>query len=217
MSFIDNLKNRLKNNGVSDEDAETKAIDAVVKFAVSEEKPKVEAPVVVNFAETAEFKAMQNVIDAQTAQFAAMNETIASLKQSNEAITAKSKETEVQAKFSADSAEIDALAKSGKITPAEGESFKTLAKDHPAAFATILPTLQAKSVLAQFSDVAAKKTFKPMAGSPSAELESLTKARMAETKETYKVAFAAVASENVGLVNAQHAIHMGNISNGVEN
>ena len=213
-----NLKERLvayfKGKGVSDEDAELEATVALSESAKVEASATPAAP--ASFAASAEFKAMQDTINAQTAMFASLNSTIEDLKKANAEVVAKSDEEKALAKFASDSVEIDALSKSGKITPAEAAAYKEMAKEHVAAFASILPSLQARPVLAQFSNLSTK-TIKPVSGSPEAQLQALTKERMAQTKETYTACFKAVCEENKELAAASSDAQANRVrSNGVE-
>ncbi len=101
------------------------------------------------------------------------------------------------------SSAINDLVRQGKITAGEGEQWRAVAADHPAAFAAVLSTLQARQVLPQFAERPTRRiTSDPE--EPAGKLIALSKERSAQTGERYDTAFSKVCRDNPELA-AAHA------------
>lgn len=121
-----------------------------------------------------------------------------------EALAARksSEEAEKAARLERNERAIEALKSSFKITPAAGDELAKLAANNPDAFEAALPCFEALEphpTLSSGVSGAAQRQKLEGGGSPDADadtLHNLTLARMKETKETYKTAFAVVCREN---------------------
>jgi hypothetical protein len=95
------------------------------------------------------------------------------------------------------------LVKQGKITAGEGEQWREVAGEHPAAFTAVLATLQARQPLPQFTERVTRR-ISPDPEEPAGKLIALSKERSAQTGERYDTAFSKVCRENPELA-AAHA------------
>ena len=98
---------------------------------------------------------------------------------------------------------INDLVKQGKITAGEGEQWREVAAEHPAAFAAVLSTLQARQILPQFTEHTVRR-ISPNPEEPAGKLIALSKERSAQTGERYDSAFSKVCRDNPELA-AAHA------------
>jgi hypothetical protein len=98
---------------------------------------------------------------------------------------------------------INDLVKQGRITSGEGEQWREVAAEHPAAFSAVLATLQARQPLPQFTERPVRR-ISPDPEEPAGKLIALSKERSAQTGERYDTAFSKVCRENPELA-AAHA------------
>ena len=121
------------------------------------------------------------------------------VKAAREALTAQ----HTAAQFTTDTAAIETLVREFKLTPAEADGFKTVAKDTPAAFAAVLPVLQARPALPQL--VSKDKTVSAGNTADATKLHEMARKRAGEDKVEYHVAFSAVCRENPDLAESVRA------------
>jgi len=201
-----------KGKGASDAEADTQAKEAAAALIPAVEVPPTNQE--VKFSESAEYRAIMSRLNAQENENTALKTKLGTVelqletKSETIAMLAKSKEEDAAlAKFQANVTEVTGLARAGKITPAEVKTYTTLAKEHPAAFATVLPDLQARPVLVQFADLTKTTRMEGMPDEPAEDLHKKTLAYMQEHKDVgYKAAFLAVNKENKNLATASYAV-----------
>jgi hypothetical protein len=143
----------------------------------------------LRFSGSPEFRQMTEMLKEQASVISTLQEQFA-----NE----QEKATSVS-HFSA----ITDLVRQGKITAGEGEQWREVASEHPAAFAAVLSTLQARQPLAQFTERSTRR-ISPNPEEPAAKLIALSKERSVQTGERYDTAFSKVCRDNPELA-AAHA------------
>ena len=98
---------------------------------------------------------------------------------------------------------ISNLVRQGKITAGEAEQWREVADAHPAAFAAMLTTLQARQTLPQFNERSTRR-IAPDPEEPAGKLIALSRERSEKTGERYDTAFSKVCRDNPVLA-AAHA------------
>jgi hypothetical protein len=143
----------------------------------------------LQFKNTPEFRQMSDTLKEQAAVIAALRAQFA------EEQTRAAQESHLSA--------ISELTRQGKITAGEGAQWREVAANHPAAFAAVLTTLQARQPLPQFTERPTRR-ITPDPEDPAGKLIALSRERTAQTGERYDTAFSKVCRDNPELA-AAHA------------
>lgn len=135
MSFLEGLKALFRRAGVPEDEIAT---------ALNHAPPEKMQTAPADFSQHPEVVAMKRQIEEQKTLIHAQSEQVT-------AMLASQQEDRKLAQFKQDSVSVATLKRERKLTPAEADAYLTLAQDNPAAFAAILPLLQNREPLAQFS------------------------------------------------------------------
>jgi signal peptide peptidase SppA len=133
-------------------------------------------------------KAMQATAEAQTAQLKALQEQLAAV--------------EAQRLFERDCEAIMGLVRQARMTPAQAEGWKDVARTNHAAFEAALPQLKTSPVLTQLRT--APSNIRPVNGSPGEQLAKLAAQMAKETGRPLAECAVAVAHQHPDLAQAHH-------------
>ena len=125
---------------------------------------------------------------ADAARFAQMEAELARLREE----ARQAQDTQNAARFTQDAQAIEILVRGGQMTPAEADAWEQIARDKPAAFAVVLPALQARPRLPHVSGVVVRASQSHDAD----RLETLTRQRMRDRGLEHAQAFREVCGEN---------------------
>ncbi len=128
---------------------------------------------------------------APAAQFARMEAELTRLRE--EARRAQDAQNEVR--FAGDAQAIETLVRGGRMTPAEADAWRQIARDKPAAFAIVLPALHARPRLPHLGGA----TVRAGQAHDADRLETLTRQRMREKELDHAQAFREICGENKDL------------------
>ena len=128
----------------------------------------------------------------ENARFAMLEAELVRLR--TEAQSARQEQETVQqaARFAADTQTIEGWVRGLKMTPAEADAWREIARDKPAAFAAITPVVDARPPLPHFAGA----TVRASETADADRLESLTRQRMKEKGLDHTAAFNEVCGEN---------------------
>lgn len=164
------------------------------KIEATEAQPMATAPAL---AETAEFKAVKQDLEAARALAVSQQSEITELK-------AKFTQNEQAARFAADQQTLQKMVRQMKMTPGEAMQWEKIAQESPAAFAAALPALQSRTPLPQIagkgvSSEAVNSTF----AADGDRITALTREKMKAIGSTdYAACFKQVCKENPDLAEA---------------
>lgn len=126
-----------------------------------------------------------------SAQFARMEAELTRLREE----ARQAQDAQNEARFAGDAQAIETLVRGGRMTPAEADAWRQIARDKPAAFAVVLPALHARPRLPHLGGA----TVRAGQAHDADRLETLTRQRMREKELDHAQAFREICGENKDL------------------